>query len=376
MMGEVLQGTVAAGPADPSRRSFLGGMAVLGAGLLISAGRSVAQSSSGPRRVDVHHHFMPEAQVAFLKAQGRGDSVVPWTLAQDLEDMDRNGTATAILTVTPTGLEAGGIDEVRKKARLCNEAAAKLRADHPGRFGNFAAIPLTDTDGALREAEYALDTLKADGIGVHADYGDKWLGNAIFAPVYEELNRRKAVVYAHPGAANCCGNLGLVQDGVPNEPAMIEFGTDTTRAIADLIFSGTTTRFPNITWIFSHSGGTMPFLIERFFQGGASAEIVPGVVTKGQDGPPVKNLATGQDVLRELRKMYYDTAQSSNPVAMGALRKVVPVSQILFGTDYWFRTAGETGKGLVTGKVFNAQELHAIDRGNAERLLPRLKTIG
>jgi predicted TIM-barrel fold metal-dependent hydrolase len=373
-MGKVLQEMDGACPDDASRRSFLRGMAALGTSMLIYSGRSVAQTNGNPRRIDVHHHFTPEAQVAFLKAHGRdSNSYWPWTLAKDLDDMEKNGTATAILSYPTPGSANGERNEIRKITRECNDAAAKMRSDHPGRFGSFASIPMADPEGALREMAYALDTLKADGISVRSNYGDKWLGNAAFIPVYEELNRRKAVVFSHPTTANCCGNLGLVENGVPNEAAMLEFGFDTTRTIADLIFSGMTQRFPNITWIFAHGGGVMPFLIERFFQGGASAEISPGLVIQGQVGPPVKNVPKGEDVLRELRKMYYDTAQTSNPVAMGALRKVVPVSRILFGTDYQFRTAEETGRALITGKLFNAQELQAINRGNAERLFPRLK---
>ena len=215
--------------------------------------------------------------------------------------------------------------------------------------------------------------LKADGLSLFSNYGDVWLGHATFAPVYEELNRRKALIYVHPVLPNCCASLSVAKDGVPNEIAMIEFGTDTTRAIASLIFSGMTTKFPDITWIFAHGGGTMPFLIERFFQGGTSAEIVPGILTKGQDQPPVKNLPAGEVILRELRKCYYDTAQISNPVALGALRKVIPVSQILYGTDYWYRTAVESVRGLDTSKVFSTEELRAINRTNAERILPRYR---
>jgi predicted TIM-barrel fold metal-dependent hydrolase len=114
----------------------------------------------------------------------------------------------------------------------------------------------------------------------------------------------------------------------------------------------------------------MPFVIERFL-GGAQAEIVPGIVTKGQDGPPPKNVPGG--TLAEIRKMHFDTAQVSNPVALEALKKVVPVSQILFGTDYWYRTAEETVRNLTAAKVFTDAELRAIARGNAERLLPRYK---
>lgn len=357
-----------------SRRQFLGALLCAGAGFALWGGRLGAPSAAAGRRIDVHHHFVPDEYRAFaeshMSAVGRA---MQWTLAKDLEDMDQSGTATAILSITTPGFGFGTVGEVRKVVRECNDAAAKLAADHPGRFGSFAALPMTDTDGALAEIAYALDTLKADGLGVFSSYGEKWLGHASFAPIYEELNRRKAVVFIHPTTPICCQNLSLIQDGVPNEGPMIEYGTDTTRTIADLIFSGTTRRFPDITWICSHGGGVMPYLIERFFQSGASAEIVPGVITKGQDFPQSASVPKGEVVLHEVRKMYYDTAQSSNPVAMGALRKVVPVSQILFGTDYWYRTASETGHALEAGKVFTAQELQAIDRGNAERILPRYR---
>jgi 6-methylsalicylate decarboxylase len=297
-----------------------------------------------------------------------------WALSKDLEDLEKGGTATAILSISGAGFGFGETNEARGVIRECNEAAAKLRSDQAGLFGSFAALPLTDIEGSLREAEYAIDMLKADGIGVFSNYGDKWLGNQLFAPVYEELNRRKAIVFVHPLDATCCGDLGLDLDGVPNSNAMLEYNPDTTRTIASLIFSGTTRRFPSIKWIFSHAGGTMPYVIERFFQNGQSAEIVPGIVTKGQSGTTVENPSTGNEVLGELRRLYYDTAQSANPVTMRALRTVVPVSKILFGTDYWFRTAEETARGLETCKVFNAAELRAINRGNAETLFPRYQS--
>lgn len=323
--------------------------------------------------VDIHHHFVPDIYYAFQRAHAKGTEKNQWSLAKDLEDMDAAGTAVAFLSVTTPGFSFGEVQEVRKVSRGCNEAAAKFGAEHPGRFGSFATIPLSDTEGALQEVGYALDTLKADGIALYTDYGDKWLGNTAFAPVYEELNRRKAIVYVHPILPDCCASLGVAKEGVPNELAMVEFGTDTTRTIASLIFSGTTLRFPNIVWIFAHGGGSMPFLIERFFQGGSSAEIVPGILTKGQDGAAVKILPKGEDVLRELRKMYYDTAQISNPVALGALRKVIPVSHILYGTDYWYRTAAESIQGLTSSGIFSDQELGTIRRGNAEQILPKYK---
>ena len=126
---------------------------------------------------------------------------------------------------------------------------AQLRKDNPGRFGLFAAIPLPDTEGSLREIAYALDVLKADGIGLITSYGEKYLGDEAFVPVFEELNRRSAMVYTHPVNPACCSHLA---DGVG--PSSIEFATDTTRTIASLIFgkAGTAFRCPDVRFIWSH----------------------------------------------------------------------------------------------------------------------------
>jgi 6-methylsalicylate decarboxylase len=276
-----------------------------------------------------------------------------WTPEKSLEDMDKAGVAVSMLSVTTPALNPLSGDAARKLARESNEYAAKLRADHPGRFGNFAMIPLTDIEGSLQEIAYAMDTLKADGIGLMTSYGDKWLGDPLFLPVMEELNRRKAIVYTHPTAANCCVNLVRTQ-----QPVMIEFGTDTTRTIADIIFSGNAQKFRDIRWIFSHAGGTMPVLIDRFVR---NPLLVPGAKAMVPDG-----------TLAELKRFYYDTAQTSNKAAMSALSALIPVSQILFGTDFPYRTSIDHVKGLREAGVFSDAEIMDIERGNALKLLPRL----
>jgi 6-methylsalicylate decarboxylase len=379
---------------DKSRRNFVAGTAAVGIASLFPSLLSSAQNAGGnnPRRIDVHHHFTPEVYLAYQRAHpeagggggqpaaggrgaqaGGGGAAQPaWVLSRDMEDMDKNGTATALLSITTPGFWFGGIEENRKVMRACNEAAAKIRMDHPGRFGSFAAVPMLDPEGAVKEIEYAMDTLKADGLGIFTNYGmNKWLGDAIFDPIWQEVNRRGVVVYIHPAEAACCRGMG----GPP--ATLVEYGADTTRTIGSLVQSGTTSKFPNIKYIFSHGGGMMPYVIERFL-GGTAEEIVPGIVTKGQGGTGVLHSGyperVPKGVLYELRRQYYDTAQASNPVAMGALRKVVPVTQILYGTDYWYRTAEETGRGLTTNQVFNAEELRMISRGNAERIMPKYKT--
>ena len=181
------------------------------------------------------------------------------------------------------------------------------------------------------------------------DYGDKWLGYEEFAPVWEELNRRKAIVYTHPTGANCCVNLVR---GVPE--ATVEYGADTTRTIANLIFSGTSAKYPNINWIFSHGGGVLSSVAERF-----RIQMV--------NTPPYKGKFTKETVDKELKRFYYDTAQVSNEVTIKAMANLVGVSQIVFGTDYPYRTGAEHVSGLK--QRFTAAELAAIDSGNVLKIL-------
>jgi predicted TIM-barrel fold metal-dependent hydrolase len=184
-------------------------------------------------------------------------------------------------------------------------------------------------------------------------YGDKYLGDSSFAPVWEELNRRRAVVYTHPLSPDCCRN---VKSGVP--PAVVEYATDTTRTIASLVFSGTAARYPDIRWIFSHSGGTMPFLLSRF-------------VRQEIDMKEKAGKAMPKGLMYELKKFNYDTAQGNHSGALAALMKIVTPEQVLFGTDFPFRDGAEEIGGL--SAFFKGDELRAIERDNALKLIPGLK---
>ncbi len=177
--------------------------------------------------------------------------------------MDKAGVATAMLSVMQPGVWFGDDEQGRSLARRCNDYAAQLVKDHPGKFGMFATIPLPDTEGSLKEIEYGLDVLKAGGIALMTSYYDKYLGDPAFLPVFEELNRRKAVVYVHPNTPDCC--KALVK-GMP--VGTIEYATDTTRTISSLIFgeAGTAFKCPDIRFIWSHSGGTLPFLTGRLIR--------------------------------------------------------------------------------------------------------------
>ena len=336
-------------PANPARRNFLaGGIAALGLGA--AAMPAKAQPAAAPARIDVHHHYVPPIQG---EAKQRSGSPPPkWSVQMSLDDMDKAGVKTSVLSLVEPGVWFGNVEQGRKLARESNEYGVKLAQDHPGRFGLFATIPLPDTEGSLREIEYALDVLKADGIGLFTSYDGKYLGDPAFVPVFEELNRRKAVVYTHPTVPQCCANL---IKGVQN--GTIEYATDTTRTIASLLFGegGTAVRCPDIRFIWCHSGGTLPFLIGRFIR--------QQFVTKDPrmpDGPvPI------------VQKYFYDIAQGNLPGQFAALLKIIPVSQLVFGSDFPFRKGAEAVEGLDAYDFTNGQRA-TINRETALKLLPRL----
>ena len=199
----------------------------------------------------------------------------------------------------------------------------------------------------MREIEYALDTLKADGIALWTDTGDTWPGNKMYAPIFDELNRRKAVVFFHPNVPKCCHNL---DPGVPD--SMNEYDFDITRAVTSLLVSKTYLRCPDIRFIIPHSGGTVPMLAGR----------IKDRVPKDQ-----KDTVYGQ-----LRGLYYDIAHAAFPFPLAALMKLVPTDHILFGADFPLEPYTSTTDELPAANL-SREVAHAIDRGNAERLFPRLK---
>jgi 6-methylsalicylate decarboxylase len=205
-----------------SRRRLLGGGA---AALAAAAVPSRLFAQAKPHRIDVHHHIAPPVWLAAMDIIGRRDFPLGnWSVQKTLEDMDKGGVATAISSITTPQVTPLGKAVALRIARESNDYAAKLVADHPGRFGVFAMLPLPHVDDSLKEIAYAFDTLKVDGIGLMTSYQDKWLGHPSFAPVWEELNRRKATVYTHPTSPNCCVNLvtgvpDFVVESAPIPPA-------------------------------------------------------------------------------------------------------------------------------------------------------------
>ena len=340
-----------------SRRDFLAGAAAACATVSF-ASCCHAAAGDGSKLIDTHHHFYPPAyQKAW--ADWEDQRKIPhlgiqlaWSREQDIEAMDKNGVTTSILSLasTPGTWFDGGAQAAHDMARLCCDFAAEMVREKPGRYGLFAPLSMLDPDATLKEIEYALDTLKADGVNLQTNYGDKWLGDPAYQPIFEELNRRKAVVYVHPLVATCCGRLNIGAF-----PAVIEVPHDTTRTIVSLLVSGTFARMREIKWLFSHAGGTIPMLagrIESFFdRAGNRDRFAP-------DG-----------VEAEFRRLFYDTANATHPASMAALTALIPKSQITYGSDYPYYPLSQIEN---LRRTLPPQDLAAISSGNAVRLLPRL----
>ncbi len=359
ILGHTMENDTPAFLTGVARRKFLATLSAFGAAALLPRAFLRAQALPAvpvrPYRIDTHHHFSAPGFIAAIAARNTNQRPLEqWTPSKSIEDMDKSGVATAMISTSEPSVWFGDNGAARKLARECNELGVRLMADHPGRFGMFSTVPLPDVDGCLREIEYSQDTLKADGVCLMTSYQGKYPGDPAFAPVMSELNRRKAVVFFHPVKAECCKDL---QPELA--PALIELGTDTTRAIASLIFDGTASRYPDIRFIFSHGGGTMPYLMTRF----AALATRPDIAQRLPNG-----------LLYEAQKLYYDTASLNGPYPWPTLLKLAPVSHILFGSDFPFVSAAVVAKGL-SEVGLTASDLKAIERENALELFPRLKNV-
>ena len=303
-----------------------------------------------PYRIDVHHHIVPPYWIKEKKDAIVGDHAgisnswfLRWTPQLMIEQMDRNGVAAVATSLTTPAVWFGDVEEARILARECNEYSTRLARDYPGRVAVFAAIPLPDVEGSLKEIEYVFDVLKVDGVGFLTSYEGKYPGNKSWAPVFAELNRRKAVVFFHPASPACCTN---VVEGIP--PAVEEFQFDSTRAITDLLFSGTFARCPDIKFIFTHGGGALPMLAGR-----------------------IARRSERKTAMDELRRLYFDTASITNAPAIAGLLALVEPSQVVFGSDYPILPFGPSISQL-SGLKLSADVLGAIERKNALALFPRL----
>jgi predicted TIM-barrel fold metal-dependent hydrolase len=306
-------------------------------------------------RIDIHSHAIVP-RVAELMRQRGAPFVLPWSLEETWRVMEANEIEMCLLSNPVPGDFFESPAQATWFTREANEAVAELVRDHPSRFGLLAALPMPYVDAALEHTGYVFDELGADGVVLIPHAGDAYLGDPLFAPLLEELDRRQAVVLVHPlvlpgGAVRAAGEAG----GVP--PVLADFLLDTTRGAISLIRSGALDRYPGISFVLAHAGGFLPYAASRID--------VLGRAFCGMGGAAVA-LA--------LRRFYYDLALAA-PAALPSLLATVPRDRILYGTDWCAapsQAVGACTRALGEASCLDSRDHQMINRDNALRLLPRL----
>src|ERR1700730_16287020 len=311
---------------------------------------------SRSHRIDVHHHLVPPIWAEALSGHGGDPSgwhSPAWSADSSLAFMDAQRIATAVLSLTAPGVTGWQGAARRDMARRVNEFGAELAARRPDRFGSFATLSLPDVEGAVRELEYALDTLRADGVVLLSNYAGHYLGDAAFGPLWAELDRRAAVVFVHPAKPAI-----PVIEGIPGP--IVDYPFDTTRSAVQLVLNGVIARSPRVTIILSHAGGFLPYAAHRFADVASAVRIdVPATA----------------DLLESFRSFYFDPALSSSPASLLALQSFARPGHILYGSDFPYAPASVGAS--FTAKLDSFEGLSretraAIDNGGARELFARL----
>ncbi|MGE3248403.1 MAG: amidohydrolase family protein [Beijerinckiaceae bacterium] len=315
-------------------------------------------------KIDVHVHFIPpdyQAAAEKLGATPAKGSFPEFSEDAALKVMDENGIATSIMSMSAPGYRfCRDAQSANDLARRSNDWAAGLVQRRPDRFGLFASLPFYeiengkpgDVGAAVAEAVRALDELKLDGVGIFSSYGPKYLGDPVFDPLLAALNARSAVVHIHPMLPKAMQALDLDFTG-----NVVEFPFDTTRVALNLVFSHALERYPNIRYILSHGGGTLPFIGWR--------------VAWSPSFPAWKP----DDITKLLKRFWVDTALSVDEGPVRCWKDFVPMEQVLFGNDFPFappRKVAQQTRIIESSPALDDAELKKIARGNALTLFPRL----
>lgn len=340
----------------PSRRQVALSLAALGGAALLPQ-MPLRAAPAQRRAIDFHHHFNPPFLVNAAAANrvGNTGAGLNWDVGYSIEDMDKSGIRTSVISPSTGFAERLEASQKVPMIHRVNEYGADLVRDHKGRFVQLVYLPLPDVDATLKEIAYGFDTLKVVGAGFATSYGTRYPHDPLFAPVFEELNRRKAIAYFHPLAAACCTRIF---PDIPEEANLVEIPYDTARTVMGLLLSGSLRKYPDIKWVFSHSGGAVPMFAGRFNR-------------LLQETDLTKIAPNGLNA--EFRRLYYETANAASPPTMAALLKFAPIEQVLFGSDHPYVSDADNLEDLRACGL-NSAQMNAILYQNAERLIPQLKS--
>jgi predicted TIM-barrel fold metal-dependent hydrolase len=328
-------------------------------------------NTKAPYRIDVHHHFLPKFYLEALESVGKritfGVRLPDWFPEAHLKVMDKNKIAVGMASIPVIHFENDAF--ARDLARGCNEFLASMRSEHPTRFGAFATLPIPDVDGALKEATYALDTLKLDGVMMLSNVAGHYVGDLENEELFAELNRRNTVVFIHPGDPP--------DKGIPASILYtIDTALETVRGAMSLLFGGVFERYPNVKFIFSHCGGITPHLAHRMVRGGTWVRGEGGADPGMLDEEP--NGGSEAKAIGLLQRQYYDSMTANAANGWDTLQSFVDPTHILFGTDHGILPAMIQPikmRELMRYKGFDEATRMGIERKNALRLFPRLLEV-
>jgi predicted TIM-barrel fold metal-dependent hydrolase len=294
----------------------------------------------------------PQAYIDALPAPG-GNLPKPPVVGPDalLQMMERYAIVAAVISTGPPGPFSGDQGRANEVARLANEEIAAVVNANRDRFAGLAMLPLPDPDAALAELAHALDTLGFDGVILLTHAGGTYLGDPSWEPLYAELDRRGTYVFLHPT---------VPANGMPlSHPVWLyEFPFDTTRALANLIYSGTFERFPNIRWQVAHLGGATTALADRI---GSLADRTPDEAKEAPAG-----------AVDYLSRLYYDTGLANAELPYRAAAMLTAADHIVFGSDWPYLALPDEPGDPAPGLAFlNDNERAALDGANIGVLVPR-----
>ncbi len=306
-------------------------------------------------RLDAHVHLVPDDYRAIVDARALSPlPLPPWSREMTLEFMDGYGIDAAVMSLAPPGVWFGDAGMAAELARIVNDATASLVRSSPARFAGLAVLPLPDVDAALDELRHALDVLELDGVALLSNVDGIYPGDPRFEPVWTELDRRSAYVFLHPASPPAPAAL-------PEHPVWLyEFPFDTTRALVNLIYSGTLERAGGLRLQVGHLGGTAPFLAHRIASLAARE--------------PERAAAAPSGALEALSRCWYDTGLSNHATAVNATAAVVPLDRIVFGTDWPYAALPESGDPAPELESLGEQR-PLVDAANAGALVPRLLSL-
>ena len=275
------------------------------------------------RLIDVHHHVvLPEYEAALVRS-GAADPSRPLRKNSSpqsaLDAMAELRIDAAILNpLSVAGVHHGDDANARYLTETTNEALARFVSAAPNKLGFFAALPLPDIDGALRQMERALDELDADGVIFLSNQNGFYIGDPAFEPLYAEMHRRSVVAFVHPASPAYVPTLRLNLWA-----AYVEYPFETTRVAANLIYNGVMARYPGIRWILAHAGGALPYLSVRLRLMEESDKGVPPFIERIPEG-----------VAPYLQAFYFDVAIAGGAAPMAALLEAADPTHILYGSDW------------------------------------------